>query len=203
MTKFTLSGFTHLCSDYPSTWHCLGFHFWGLIFEYTRIFCVWCVVWMIVWIFSKFREDRTILLLRRANTVFRDVLWHHFRFCDVIQNIENRLRSVLGWSSTIMASLKSIGQVVWSIMANNSESGPFRAIFASFGPDFHKLGPTITCPWSQRFHRVIICPNRSSSLVNNGKKLWIWVILDHLCQFRCRFSKFQCAHKIPLIPMIS
>ena len=168
-----------------------------------KIFYCWVTPWVIVWIYSKFREDRTILLPRRANIVFRDVLWRHFRFCDVIQNIENRLRSLLGWSSTIMASLKSIGQLVWSIMANNSESGPFWAIFASFGPDFHKLSPVTTSPLSQRFHRAIICPNRWSSLVNNAKKLWIRVILGRFCPFRAGFSKIGASHNIPIVPTIS
>ena len=33
---------------------------------------------------------------------------------DVIQNIENRLRTLLGCSSTIIPSLKSIGWTVWT-----------------------------------------------------------------------------------------
>ena len=73
------------------------------------------------------------ILPRRANIVFRYALWYHVRFCDVIQNVENRLRSLLGWSFTIMPSLKSIGWVVWSPMAHYPKAGPYWAIFSSFG----------------------------------------------------------------------
>ena len=68
---------------------------------------------------------RTISLAKRVKKLQNDINpvgvtsfpweWRHSRGSDVIQNINNRVRTFLGCSSTIMPSLKSTGRMVFTM----------------------------------------------------------------------------------------